>query len=101
MVHDDLKEVLARGTIEWRSHALKRMLQRGITQEEVKTAIQQGEIIEEYPKDRPFESVLIFHQNSRVIHVVVSLDKINQIMYIITAYIPDTIHFENNLKTRR
>jgi len=101
MTHDDLKEAIHIGEIQWRSHALKRMLQRGIKRQEVKDAILQGEIIEEYPTDTPFESVLIFHHGDKTIHTVVSLDKMNSIIYIITAYEPDTIHFENDLKTRR
>ncbi len=101
MTTNDLNRALEVGTIEWRSHALKRMLQRGISQQEVKEAIRFGEIIEEYPNDRPFESVLVFYRENKCIHVVISLDNINQIIYVITAYIPDTVHFENDLKTRR
>ncbi|MBN2823746.1 MAG: DUF4258 domain-containing protein [Campylobacterales bacterium] len=68
---------------------------------EVKDAILYGEIIEQYRADTPFESVLILYHGDKAIHTVVSLDKVKSIIYVITAYEPDTIHFENDLKTRR
>jgi len=89
------------GNIEWRKHALERMLERNISRKEVKETIKYGELIENYETDTFFESALFFYNNSKAIHVVAGFDKINQIIYIITAYRPDTFHFENDLKTRR
>ena len=101
MNRSKLLEALQNDKIEWRRHALELMLQRGISRSEVKEAIKDGEIIENYETDVPFESALFFHGLSKPIHVVASLDEENIIVYIITAYIPDTEHFYNDLKTRR
>jgi len=94
-------EALALGNIEWRRHALERMLQRGIYRDEVKEALLEGEIIEKYETDVPFESALFFHSKAKTLHVVASLDEANKILYVITAYEPDIAHFEDDLKTRR
>jgi len=94
-------DALEKGHIEWRRHALERMLQRGISRSEVKEALKYGEIIESYETDVPFESALLFYSASKTIHVVVSLDEENKTIYVITAYEPDTTHFNSDLKTRR
>ena len=54
-----------RGRIEWHSHALERMVQRGILRSEVKEVLLRGEIIEEYPKDYPLPSALFFGEDQR------------------------------------
>lgn len=97
----DLINALKVGNIEWRRHALERMLQRNISRSDVKETLKYGEIIEYYKMDKPFESALFFYHKEKVLHVVASFDKINKIIYIITAYIPDTKHFLEDLKTRR
>lgn len=40
-------------TFEFSGHALQRMFEREITIEAVKTAVASGEVIAEYPDDRP------------------------------------------------
>ena len=77
------------------------MLQRGIKRAEIIETILNGEIIEEYMYDKPFPSCLVFGHtvNNRPVHVVCSID--NEYLYIITAYIPDTIKWEKDLKTRK
>ena len=62
---------------------------------------QSREIIEDYPDDFPHPSCLIFGFtiNDKIIHVVAGSDV--KYIYIITAYFPNTIKFEKDLKTRR
>jgi len=98
---EKMLKVLEIGTIEWRKHALERMLQRGISRNEVKETLLFGEIIENYETDVPFSSALFFHFKTKAIHVVASLDEENKIVYVITAYLPDSVHFNEDLKTRR
>ena len=100
---DKLKivEVLELGSIEWRKHALERMLERDISRFEVKEALKYGEVIEIYETDTPFASALFFYVNDKPIHVVASLDEDTKTIFVITAYVPDTIHFYDDLKQRR
>jgi len=88
--------------IIWRKHALQRMLERSISRSEVKLAISRGTIIEEYPNDSPFPSCLVaFIQSDVPLHVVISYDNKEKSLYVITAYEPSTLHFNDDLITRK
>ena len=63
--------------------------------------LRNGEIIESYETDAPFESALFFYIDSKPLHVVASLDEATKTIYIITAYIPNKRYFYDDLKTRR
>ena len=82
-------------------HGHLRLNERNITVDDVMNAINNGEIIEQYPEDFPFPSCLILGLSIRgvYIHIVVSMndDKI----YLITAYVPNSDKWEDDLKTRR
>jgi len=67
----------------------------------VKEVIFFGEIIEEYPNDYPLPSALMFYNEIKPLHVVLSYNESNHKTYIITAYEPDLNHFEADFKTRR
>ncbi len=96
-----IRTMISEKKIKWSSHCLERMGERNISIADVKTCLENGEIIEDYPDDYPFPSCLIFGYNleHQVIHVVVGSD--SQKIYIITAYIPSTKKFEDDLRTRR
>jgi hypothetical protein len=94
------KSVRSSNTL-WQKHALQRMYERNISRTEVKQTILDGYVIENYSDDYPFPSVLIACiTNSKPLHVVVAFDESSLISYIITAYIPDDKHFEQDLITR-
>ena len=101
MDKEKIIEALEHGTIEWRRHALERMLERDISRREVKMTLRDGEIIENYETDVPFKSALFFYIDSKPIHVVASLDEATKTIYVITAYVPSITHFYEDLKTRR
>ncbi len=96
-----LMELTTQNKIKWSTHCLQRMQERDISRFDVKNCIINGEIIEDYPEDFPYPSCLIYGMvaDDKVIHVVVSTD--NEYVYVITAYIPNSIKFQNDLKTRR
>ena len=82
-------------------HAAERCRQRKITQDDIELCIKNGEIIEQYEDDFPWPSCLIYGNigENKVIHIVASDN--GSFSKIVTAYIPDTKKFEDNLKTRR
>ena len=82
-------------------HAQERLRQRGIRAKDVRNRIMTGEIIEQYPDDFPFPSCLVFGKsvNGKILHVVASDEGTGS--RIITAYFPDNIKFEDDLKTRK
>ena len=58
------------------AHAVQRMFQRGISADEVKSVIAEGEAIADYPADSPYPSRLMLRfVEGRPIHVVLALDE--------------------------
>lgn len=99
---DKIKIACSEGRIQWRRHALERMMERGISRERVKAVLMHGEVVASYQDDSPFPRLLIDGRlEDDVLHVVVAFDGIESCCYVITAYRPDLEHFENDLKTRR
>jgi len=102
MILDKIKKSVQTSAVSWQKHALQRMFERGISRFEVKEALNNGVVIEDYTDDYPFPSVLIaFISKHKPLHVVVSYDEAHEKCYIITAYIPDSEHFGENLISRR
>ena len=98
---ETLKDYFEKDVIFISQHAKNRYRERGIKQKDVRNCIMTGEIIEQYPEDFPFPSCLVFGYaaDGRIIHVVVSDE--GESGRIITAYIPNTDVFENDLRTRK
>lgn len=67
---------------------------------DVRSFIDSGEIIEQYPDDFPFASCLILgNSGEKVLHIVASAESEN--IYVITAYRPSPDKWETDWKTRR
>lgn len=96
-----IQEHIKQGAIKWSSHCLERMGERDISVDDVLTCINTGEVIEDYPDDFPHPSCLILgmRQNDKYMHVVVGDD--GGCTYVITAYVPNTVKFCEDLRTRR
>ena len=87
----DIEKIRAKvreGNYRLTVHAVVRSKQRGIKTEDMEKAILNGEIIEEYPNDKPFPSCLIYGHtpDCRPLHVVCNLAQVSD---IITFYFPD------------
>ena len=95
-----LREAVSAGRIHWHKHALERLLERGLSRKDVLGAIMDGEVIEIYPKDRPYPSCLILHPGVEPMHVVAAADSIDRICHVITTYRPD-VRFEPDFRTRK
>lgn len=102
MNKEQLKIAIKNGYLEWQRHAFERMMERGISRESVKAVLLTGEIIEEYPDNKPYPSALFFGRiRGNPLHVVAAFDYKSNYCFIITAYKPDLEHFESDYKTRR
>ena len=61
--------------IIYRVHAVKRMFERDVSKECVEDVLLNGEIIENYPEDKPYPSFLILgFCGERAVHIVFSKD---------------------------
>ncbi len=84
----------------YRLHAVERMFEREISEEEVECCIINGDVIESYPDDKPYPSFLnMYVLKERSIHVVYA--KSNSEYIIITVYEPDSSLWENGFKQRK
>ena len=81
---------LAAGQFDFSQHAFKRAVERNISEQEIRTAGAQAEIIEEYPEDKYSPSVLLlgFTSAGRPLHIQVSVAE-SETTRIITLYEPD------------
>ncbi len=87
-------------TIQMTDHVYKKSRQRNIKFDDIKRCIMYGQIIEDYPNDFPFPSVLILECSvGKPIHVVAGVG--DGLLWIITAYFPDEEKWENDYKTRK
>lgn len=102
MERNKLKIAIENGNIEWQRHAFERMMEREISREIVKEVLLSGEIIEDYPDDKPYPSALFLGWfEEEPYHVIAAIDSQNDRCFVITAYRPDSEHFESDYKTRR
>lgn len=99
---EQIQSALELGNIEWKRHSMERMLERGISRNDIFTTILSGEIIERHGSDTPFASVLILgFSDHKPFHVVVAYDSNTRFIYIITVYEPTKELWENNFKDRK
>jgi hypothetical protein len=97
-----LRAALTAGSIEWEGHVLERLVSRNIARATVLRILRSGECIEDYPADFPFPSGLFLGwHDDKPLHVVAALEEATPRIFIITAYEPDTEHFEDDFRTRR
>lgn len=80
--------------LKFSSHAKEEMLYEEygvIHEQEVKESIEQGEVLEEYHKDRPYPSFLVFGKTKedRPLHIVCAPLKAEKTIVIITVYQPN------------
>jgi hypothetical protein len=87
---NQIRAKIVRGAFEFSKHAVDQTILRGITVDELREAIANGEIIENYPNDKYGASCLIFGKTKagRAIHVQCS-HPTREIIKVITVYEPD------------
>ena len=69
---------------------------------EVETVLRQGEIITDYPDDKPYPScVVLDFVSERAIHVVAARDPRTRACYVVTVYPPDPDLWDTDFRRRR
>ena len=86
----EIRQQLKAGEFEFTRHALKRSIERNISDQEIREIGETIEIIEDYPDDKYSPSCLLlgFTQANRVLHLQVSTIESDRIK-VITLYEPD------------
>ena len=87
--------------IKFTGHAVQRMFERRIQPSHIRTIVESGEVISDYPNDVPFPSCLIlgFTSANRPLHLQCSYPT-RPLVVIITLYEPDPRRWDE-LRTRR
>ena len=77
------------------------MFERRITVEDVQAAVTDGEVIQNYPEDKPYPSRLVLGwRGTRPLHVVVAEDSEEGILIVVTAYEPDPIQWDSGFRRK-
>ena len=87
---EEIQKQLSLGEFDFSRHALKRVVERNISELEIKEAGRKAKIIEDYPSDKYTPSCLLlgFTETGRPLHIQVSLAD-TEFVKIITLYEPD------------
>jgi hypothetical protein len=86
----------------FRVHAIQRMFQRRISEDDVRRVLTTGEIIENYPDDTPYPSELILGWcGSRPIHIVIANNADARESIVVTVYEPDPDQWEPGFRRRK
>src|SRR4051812_12981499 len=99
---DELRLLFAAGRIELTAHALKRIVERNISQSEIAEAGGMAEIIEDYPEDKYFPSALLLGHTAmgRPLHLHTSkMD--GDCVRLITIYEPNPQEWVDNFRKRK
>ena len=78
------------------------MFERSISKPDVIAAISSGEVIEDYPSDKPFPSQLLLgFAEGRPLHVAAARDKATRTVHVITTYEPNRSLWSDDYRKRR
>ena len=98
---NQLRQKITRGQVEYSLHAVRQMVARGISPEEVAQTVLAGEVIEDYPDDKYGPSCLICGATKarRVLHVQCTHPG-RPLVKVVTAYAPDPAEWDKTFKRR-
>jgi hypothetical protein len=96
-----IQQELAGGQFDFSRHAFRRVVERNISEQEIREAGAMAEVIEDYPEDKysPSGLLLGFTRAGRALHFQVSLAE-SDTTKIITIYEPDPKEWIENRKRR-
>jgi hypothetical protein len=97
----EIRRQLAAGEFEFSRHAFRRVVERNLSEQEIRDAGAGAVLIEDYPQDKYSPSALLlgFTAAGRPLHFQVSFGDA-QLTKIITIYEPDTNDWIENRKRR-
>jgi hypothetical protein len=86
----------------YQRHAVERMAQRSVSEEDVMQMLLTGETIQVYHSDTPYPSELILGWcNKRPLHIVVATDTIGRRKIVVTVYEPNSDQWEADFRRKK
>ncbi len=103
---DTIRRCFDSEKVLYSAHARREMREEEfgpITDQELYEAICTGEVIEDYPDDTPYASVLLFGTTNagRPLHTVCAHDKAGDQAFIVTVYHPDPNRWEDYRRRKK
>lgn len=78
------------------------MFERAISPKLILEIVAKGEIIADYPEDRPYPSALILgFEQARPIHIVLARNATTSECIVVTVYVPDPTLWDETFRQRR
>jgi hypothetical protein len=88
--------------IIFRIHAIERMFERGIGVKDIRSALENGETIENYVDESAYPGRLVLTQpGKRPLHVVAADNLTADEVIVITGYRPDKSRWTDDFRQRR
>ena len=87
---EDIQEALRNGRFQFTLHSTRKLQDDQITDDGVNSSVLSGEIIEDYPDDRPYPSCLIYGRiaGGEPLHSVWGYNEDERLAVLITVYHP-------------
>jgi hypothetical protein len=86
----------------FRIHAVQRMFERAISDEDVRHVLEHGDTIREYPDDTPYPSRLVLGwRGDRPLHVVAAYNPDSDETIVLTAYEPSAAQWSDDFRSKR
>ncbi len=83
-------------------HAIQRTFERVIQASNVRHVVESGDVVANYPSDKPYASRLLLGWiGDQPLHVVAALDPTTRVCYVITTYVPDPGQWSPDFRIRR
>lgn len=103
MTIDELVEAIRANRVRITDHADEEATADGLTFDEVYVSVLRGEVIEDYPTDKPYPSCLVYGQTftGEPIHSVWAYNEQNGGAVLITVYRPDPDRWINWRERRK
>ena len=97
-----IQDCVRRRRILWTYHVNIRLVGRFIPREAILAAVDTYELVEAYPDDKYLPSYLFLGRaDADAFHVLFATDVEGDNVRVVTAYRPDAIEWQDDLKTRR
>ena len=90
--------------VYWSRHAITAMVHDPLTRTEVEMALQEGDVIEDYPAThRPLPDCLVLGHvpSMHPIHAVIAIDQVRDRIFVVTVYRPSAERWGDDWRTRK
>ncbi len=97
-----IKDCVREKRILWTYHVNMRMKDRYISRDMIMKSVENYELIESYPKDKYLPSYLVYSSSGvTAFHLLFAIDQEGGNVRLVTAYRPDPLQWESDLKRRK